>query len=161
MSTANAQRAQAWLTQLLELMGIPAQVELLGERLVLQGLPPQGEALFLQPLSGSGEEGITLDALQYLANTLLNLHRPATEQQSYEVDLRGYREQRWAALKEVALAAIEQVRATGEAYTWEGLSAAERRQVHTFLQDPAFADLETLSQGKEPLRYLVIRRVIR
>jgi len=158
MSTANSERAQVWLSQLLDLMGIPVQVACSGEKLVLEGLDPEVQTLFVQTLPMGGEEGITLDALQFLTNTLLNLHRPATEQQSYEVDLGGYRDQRWAALRDTALAAIDHVRTTGEEYLWEGLSAAERRQVHTFLQDLIFADLETLSRGKEPLRQLVIRQ---
>jgi spoIIIJ-associated protein len=35
------------------------------------------------------------------------------------------------------------------------LSAAERRQVHTYLKD--YEDLETYSRGKEPDRRLVVR----
>ncbi|MEN9204818.1 MAG: R3H domain-containing nucleic acid-binding protein [Thermostichales cyanobacterium BF4_bins_65] len=156
MSTDNLQRAQAWLSQVLALMGIPVGVEVVGGRLLLDGLPPSHHSLFVQPLPG--EEGITLDALQYLANTLLNLHRPESEQQSYELDLGGYRARRWADLQAAVLAAVEQVRQGGGEFVWEGLSAAERRQIHTFLQDPAYADVETLSRGKEPQRHLVIRQ---
>ncbi|NEQ25399.1 MAG: RNA-binding protein, partial [Microcoleus sp. SIO2G3] len=37
------------------------------------------------------------------------------------------------------------------------LSAAERRQVHTLFQ--SYEDLETFSQGTEPDRRLVVRRL--
>ena len=49
----------------------------------------------------------------------------------------------------------QKVRASGHPIELESLSAAERRQIHTFLKEAR--DLETFSQGQEPDRRLVVR----
>ncbi len=104
-----------------------------------------------------GDRGEVLDAMQYLANTILNLGRSPEQQQAYTIELAGYRARRQEALKALAAAAAETVRATGDEYEMEPLSSAERRQMHHILKD--YEGLETFSRGKEPDRRLVVRPV--
>jgi spoIIIJ-associated protein len=104
-----------------------------------------------------GEKGQSLDALQYLANTLLNLGRSPEEQQPYTIELAGHRAQRAAELKALAAEAAEKAKETGEEFEMVALSSAERRQVHHFLK--AYEGLETFSRGKEPDRRLVVRQL--
>ncbi len=170
---ANQERAKQWLQQVLVAMGIPAEVRVVGEVLEIEAasLTSAQKQLLLSkvsasPLPPSKEAGleeerspVVLDALQYLANTLLNLNQPEDQQQPYILDLDGYRQRRLQELKALVAAAVEKVRAGGREYEFPDLSAAERRQIHTLLNDPAYADLETFSRGKEPDRRLVIRRV--
>lgn len=105
-----------------------------------------------------GADGSVLDAIQYLANSVLNLNQPEDQQASYTIELNGYRVKRQAEIRLLAETAVEQVRSIGEEVEIKSLSSAERRQIHTFLKD--FSDLETFSRGKEPNRNLVIRPAV-
>ena len=155
------QRGQQWLENLLQLMGFPSQVNI-GE-----GEPygTDADACWLiidetyltsqqiEILLGQKGEGI--DAVQYLANTILNLGLTPEEQRAFTVELTGYRLQRQAELLALAKEVAQQVRQTGQEVEMKSLSSAERRQIHTFLKDAE--DLETESRGQEPDRRLVVR----
>lgn len=155
----NLQTGAQWLQTLLKLQGIETSVR---PNLVSH---EAGDSCWLvidesslseeQIQHLTGERGATLDAVQYLANTILNLEKPQDEQQAFTVELAGYREQRIAELKATAEAAAQQVLDSGEEYEVQGLSSAERRQVHHFLKD--YEGLETFSRGKEPDRRLVVQ----
>ncbi|MEB3339050.1 MAG: R3H domain-containing nucleic acid-binding protein [Leptolyngbyaceae bacterium] len=171
-----SQRGQLWLEKLLHLMGVSSSVKAESQAASEPDLTPaQAEAgesqsvascwltideTLLQPeqiqlLTGS--EGAVLDAMQYLANTILNLGQERSHQKAYTLELDGYRARRLAELMAMAEQAAEQVRQTGQEVELKSLSSAERRQVHTLLQ--ADTELETYSRGREPDRRLVIRRV--
>lgn len=160
MNESQKDRGQQWLEELLSLMGVPAPVtvspapeesEEEGCWLTIDGASlTEDQAQLL-----IGSDGTVLDAVQYLANTLLNLGRASDDQMPYTVELNGYRAERQAALKAIADQAASQARETGEEVELKSLSSAERRQVHTFLKD--CEDLETYSRGREPDRRLVIR----
>lgn len=161
MNENQVQRGQKWLGELLHLAGIQATIEADADRLESEGScwliinanslsPDQVQSLI-------GPNGSVLDAIQYLANTTLNLGQPEEEQQAYTVELDGYRARRQAELQAMAEQAAQHVRETGQEFEMADLSAAERRQIHTFLQ--AFDDLETYSRGREPDRRLVVKRV--
>ncbi len=148
--------AQTWLTGLLTRMGLPAAVRVL----------PQTPDIWLEidstALSPSqvgallGEEGATLDAIQHLLNATIAAQFPKAPP-TFSVELNGYRARRRAELQELTQRAIAQVRRTGEPYSLENLSAADRRLVHLWVSEAA--DLETFSTGKEPHRILVIQPV--
>ncbi len=150
-----------WLTTLLSLQGVTATVSSQMRNdgtgddcwLVIDSAPLSPD----QIQAIQGERGAVLDAVQYLANTTLNLGKPREQQQAYTVELDGYRTRRLAELQQLAEEAAEQVRQTGEQTAIPGLSSAERRQVHHLLTD--YTDLETFSQGTEPDRRLVVRPV--
>ena len=102
-----------------------------------------------------GDQGQTLDAMQYLANTTLNLGRSPEEQQPYTIELAGHRAKRKAELIALATEAAETAQSTGEEFEIKALSSAERRQLHHFLG--TYEGLETFSRGREPDRRLVVR----
>ncbi|NER81196.1 MAG: RNA-binding protein [Leptolyngbya sp. SIO1D8] len=150
-----------WLQSLLSLQGLSAQVtasmleDECGASCWLtiddsQLSPEQVEVLL-------GENGTVIDALQYLANTTLNLGSSPEEQQPYTIELAGHRAKRQAELKALAQEAAEQAQSTGEEFEMVSLSSAERRQVHHFLK--AYEGLETFSRGREPDRRLVVRQL--
>ena len=103
-----------------------------------------------------GEQGQSLDAIQYLANTILNLGRSPDEQQPYTIELAGHRVKRKAELMTIVTEAADKAKATGEDCELAALSSAERRQVHHFFT--AVDGLETFSRGREPDRRLVVRQ---
>jgi len=159
MREGQSQRGQNWLEELLKLMGMPAEVkttEIDGEKSSSCWLtidetnltPEQKEKLI-------GEKGETIDAIQYLANTILNIGVKNENQESFTVELDGYRVKREAELLALVEEVAAKVRETGQEVQMPPLSSAERRQVHTFLQDSS--DLETESRGQEPERRVVVR----
>ncbi|NJK60356.1 MAG: RNA-binding protein [Oscillatoriales cyanobacterium SM2_1_8] len=148
--------AQTWLTGLLARMGMGAAVKVVPQTpdpwLEIDGtdLSPLQVAALL------GEDGATLDAIQHLLNATLAAQF-SDNPPAFWVELDGYRARRQAELQTLTQQAIAQVRGTGEPYSLENLSAADRRLVHLWVSEAA--DLETFSTGKEPHRVLVIQPV--
>lgn len=155
------QRGQQWLEELLRLskFGAPVRPTLTDDSgddkpnywLTIdqtQLTPKQIEIVI-------GPDGIVLDAIQYLANSILNLGQDEEGQAAYTIELDGYRLRRQEELRAMAAHAAQTVRETGQEYELKSLSSAERRQVHTFLKE--CEDLETQSRGQEPDRRLVVR----
>ncbi|WP_224410656.1 Jag family protein [Oscillatoria salina] len=149
-----------WLEELLALMNLPAKVkasERTGWGESTSGwltidetdLTPEQIAIAI------GSQGETIDAMQYLANTLLNIGLEREEQKAFTIELDGYRLQREAELKARVEIVAQKVRETGKEAEISSLSAAERRQVHHFFK--SVEDLSTYSRGQEPDRRLVVR----
>jgi spoIIIJ-associated protein len=169
MSNNPMQRGQQWLKSLLELTGISTEIQGNLETAQSQDSDsPEPDNYWLtidktnltpeQIQVLIGVDGSVLDAIQYLANSVLNLSQPQEEQASYTIELNGYRVKRQAEIQALAEAAADEVRFSGQEVEIKSLSSAERRQVHTFLKD--FEDLETFSRGKEPHRHLVVRPAV-
>lgn len=167
MTDSPMQRGQQWLESLLQLTGLSADVKAdlettFGESSEL--LRSNSYWLTIDETDLTSEqiqiligEGTVLDAIQYLVNAILNLSQTGEQQASYTVELNGYRVRRQAEIRALAEHAAQQVRSSGDEVEIKSLSSAERRQIHTFLQE--FADLETFSRGKEPHRHLVVRQM--
>jgi spoIIIJ-associated protein len=159
MDESQLQRGQEWLERLLELAGLSASVGTDVEQTQQEGsywLAIDSASLTSEQVETLiGVDGSVLDAVQYLANTTLNLGQAEDQQCAYTVELDGYRARRQAELQAMAEQAAAKVRETGEEFEMVALSSAERRQVHTFLK--SFEDLETYSRGREPDRRLVVR----
>jgi len=102
-----------------------------------------------------GHDGEVIDAIQYLASTLLNLGQPHGERVAYTIELDGYRLGRQHELRAIAEESAAKARSSGKEVEIRSLSSAERRQVHSFLQD--CSDLETFSRGNEPDRRLIVK----
>ena len=150
---------QEWLQQLLELMGIAAEVETEGFETTSDSasswLNIDGSSLALeQKQQLIGNKGENIDAVQYLANTILNLDRDPETQSSFVIELDGYRVKRHQELTQLTQQTIDKVKATGQEVEIPGLSSAERKQIHYLLQD--VEDLATESRGQEPNRKLVV-----
>lgn len=174
MSQDSKHLGQQWLEELLRFAGMPASVSVepqvdmmtkLASPPLLDKADGELESCWLTidetNLSSEqiaillGTESIVLDAIQSLANTLLNLGQADGQSCSYTVELDGYRSARLAELIVMVEQAAAQVRQTRNEIELKALSSAERRQVHTLVK--AYPDLETYSRGREPERYLVIR----
>jgi spoIIIJ-associated protein len=166
MTDSPMQRGQQWLKTLLELTGVSTEID--GELETAQAAggnseEPDNYWLTIDETNVTpeqiriliGSDGSVLDAIQYLANSVLNLNQPEELQASYTIELNGYRIKREAEIRAMAEGAAQQVRSTGQEVEIKSLSSAERRQIHTFLKE--FDDLETFSRGKEPHRHLVVR----
>jgi spoIIIJ-associated protein len=162
MTDQRLERGKQWLEQLLSLSGItttvdthqPAGASATSYWLTIDPSPltPTQKELLI------GAEGVTIDAIQYMANASLNIRQEADLQAGYTIELDGYRHQREIALKAIADEAAESVRSTGIEVILKPMSSAERRQLHTFFDsDPSYADLSTYSRGQEPDRRLVIK----
>ncbi len=156
------QRGQQWLEELLRLSRLPADVEATDNDVPQDDKPSYWLTIDETKLTPEqiqtliGPEGAAIDALQYLANSILNLGQDEDRQAAYTIELDGYRLRRQEELRAMAAYAAQQVRETGEEFEMKSLSSAERRQVHTFLKE--CEDLETQSRGQEPDRRLVVRR---
>ncbi|MGD1907209.1 MAG: protein jag [Leptolyngbyaceae cyanobacterium] len=161
MGDQHQQTGTQWLEKLLSLQGLSTQVSAESVEdnegsscwLTIDNAPLEPDQV-----SGLlGEKGRVLDAMQYLANTTLNLGRASEEQQAYTLELAGHRAKRYAELEAMAAEAAKQVEETEEAYEIAGLSSAERRQMHQLMK--AYEGLETFSQGREPERHLMVRKL--
>ena len=100
-----------------------------------------------------GRHGQTIDAIQYLANSIVNRDRREGRVRII-VDASGYRARRAATLEELAARSAEQASAMGQRVELEPMSAVERRVVHEFLKENP--EVETASEGVEPNRFVVI-----
>lgn len=100
-----------------------------------------------------GRDGRTIDAVQYVVSAIT--HRAQGEHgKGVEVDAGGYRERRRTRLIASAERAADRVLATGRSVPLEPMTPAERKIVHTALQD--LDGVETNSEGDEPQRYVVV-----
>ncbi len=156
------QRGQQWLEELLILSRLPANVEVTNSDTLQDDRPSYWLTIDQTKLTPEqiqiliGPEGTAIDAIQYLANSILNLGQSEEQQAVYTIELDGYRRRRQEELQALAVHAAQKVRETGEEFEMKSLSAAERRQIHTLLKE--YEDLETQSRGQEPDRRLVVRR---
>ncbi len=155
------QKGQKWLETLLKLMGVEAtvdigRVEQNGERILSSWLTIDEKSLNSKTIDSLlGKKGETIDAIQYLANVLLNINTDEETQRFFTVELNGYRIRRQAELMAIAQRAADKVRVTGVPEEIRSLSSVERRQIHSYLEKSG--DLFTESQGNEPDRRLVVK----
>lgn len=149
-----------WLQQLLALMGLAAEVNTEG----FETLEVNSDSSWLniessdftpeQKLLLIGGKGESIDAVQYLVNTILNLSSDPNTQSSFIVELDGYRVTRNQELATLTQEAMDKVRATGQEVEISGLSSAERKQIHFLLQN--VENIATESRGQEPDRKLIV-----
>ncbi|MEI6101639.1 MAG: RNA-binding cell elongation regulator Jag/EloR [Eubacteriales bacterium] len=100
-----------------------------------------------------GRRGETLDALQYLTGLVLN--RGKQDYKRIMLDTENYREKREEALVRLANRIAVKVVKTGRKVTLEPMNPYERRILHFTLQ--SHPKVETISEGEEPFRRVVIR----
>jgi spoIIIJ-associated protein len=157
MDEHQVQDGKKWLEALLRFSGLPPSVSAELNQVEIESscwltIDPT-QTLSPEQVQILTEGGAALDAIQYLANTILNMGRE--DALAYTIELDGYRVRRQAELKELADTAAAKVRETQSEHEMGALSSAERRQVHTYLK--SFDDLDTYSRGREPDRRLVVR----
>ncbi len=151
-------RGKQWLEQMLALSGIDVAVKAeMRESLREHSCWLEIDSTHLDETQRQaiiGENGQAIDALQYLANVTLNLSAAETEKGAYTIDLAGYRDARHKVLAELAAAAMAKIQAGDREAEIPGLSAAERRQLHHWLEQ--IGEFSTFSWGQEPNRCLVV-----
>lgn len=99
-----------------------------------------------------GRKGQTLDAMQFLADKIIN--RQSEARVRVKVDIEGYMETRKANLKHLAIKMAEKAKKTGRPATINQMSAQDRRIVHLALKEDA--QVRTQSMGDGYYRRLVI-----
>ena len=109
-------------------------------------------------LSGSkvgaliGHRGETLDAIQHLANYVVN--KGDSDRTRINIDAENYRAKRSDALNNLAKKVAVKVVKYHRSVTLESMNAYERHIIHTALQD--FENVTTYSTGTEPNRRVVV-----
>lgn len=98
-----------------------------------------------------GKHGQTIDAIQYLANAVA---RAEGGNLAVVVDAAGYRGRRAKSLETVARRSAHRAAATGHRVELDPMTPVERKIVHEVLKDDP--EVETLSEGSEPNRYVVV-----
>jgi spoIIIJ-associated protein len=102
-----------------------------------------------------GKRGQTLDALQFLANKMVNRSRDSAKR--IEVDMEQYRKRREQSLQNMAVRLGQKVKKKRKPITIEAMNAHDRRIIHLTLKNDRA--LETKSVGKGEMRKLVIHPV--
>lgn len=101
-----------------------------------------------------GRHGQTMDSVQYLANVIV--YRQLGERKRIVIDAEDYRERRAETLQALADRGAAEILKGKSRYELKPMSASERRIVHMHLQDRD--GVETISEGNEPYRMVVIVR---
>ena len=138
---------KATLEKILELLGLPAEVE---ERQIDDGLLLDIKTDDAGRLIG--RQGQTLSDLQYIVNRLLFQQDQTAPR--ITVDVGGYRTLAREALIKKALETAEKVRRHGDIVELEPLNSFERRIVHQAIKDDP--DIETHSVEVEGTEKKVI-----
>ena len=99
-----------------------------------------------------GRRGETLDAIQHLANYVVN--KGGGERIRINIDAENYRAKRTDALNGLARKVAAKVVKYRRSVTLESMNAYERHVIHTALQD--FEGVTTYSTGTEPNRRVVV-----
>ncbi len=100
-----------------------------------------------------GRHGQTIDAIQHLAQAVLGRH--AGHRIPVVVDAADYRVRRAETLADIANQAAGEAIESGMEIQLEAMSASERKIIHVHLSERD--DVETLSEGTEPNRFVVVR----
>jgi spoIIIJ-associated protein len=122
MNNQPMQRGQQWLEELLRLSSLPTSVEATDEDESQEDKPSYWLTIDKTQLTPQqiqtliGPEGAALDAIQYLANSILNLGQDEEQQAAYTIELDGYRLRRQEELRALAAHAAQRVRETGEEF---------------------------------------------
>jgi len=138
-----AQIAQATAKELLEKMGIQAQVTV---------REPQKDELLTLDISGEdlsilvGPGGETLDALQYIARLIAS--RELLHWVTFFLDVEGYRQRRAKELQDLANRMAERVALSKQPLVLEPMPAHERRIIHIVLRNHPLATTQSVGQGE-------------
>ena len=143
-----AGKAQAFLKELTQLMGVEVEVAVGND---------QDGNVFVQMTGDTlgiliGRRGETLDALQYL--TSLKVNRGQEGYTRVTLDTENYRAKREETLIRLANRMANHAVKTGRKVSIEPMNPYERRIIHSALQ--ANEAVDTHSEGEEPNRHVVI-----
>ena len=148
---AQAEQTEAFLSGLLEHMGVQADIEI---------SPRKGGGLDVN-LTGSGigavigRRGETLDAIQHLTNYAVN--RGSDKRSHINVDAENYRAKREESLVHLAEKMAAKAIKYKRSMALEPMNSYERHVIHAALQD--YEGVTTSSTGSEPNRRVVVSYV--
>ena len=140
--TEVGQQAAEFLENVFDMTGLQLQVA------VKQGIA--GEVLDIEGRDAEllqAQTGELLEALQHLVNQVFG--RSLTGGARLVCDVHGFRATREAELQAMAKHAANQVRQTGRAFTFEPMSANERRIIHLTLADSPDLFTESIGDGAD------------
>lgn len=137
-----SQQAAEFLENVFEMTGLQLRVAVKhgigGEVLDIEGK----DAELLQQQTGE-----LLEALQHLINQVFG--RSLTGGERLVCDVNGFRATREAELQAMANLAANRVRQTGMPFTFEPMTANERRIIHMTLADSPDLSTESIGEGSE------------
>ena len=141
-----AELAQQTLSDLLERMGMPAEVSLdaaeMDEDLPSVELSVTGEYMGIL----IGRHGDTLAALQFLLGLLVS-RKAERRRVRVIVDVEGYRERRARLLREMALRAADRAQRYRQPIFLDPMIPSERRIVHLALADHPYVATHSIGEG--------------
>lgn len=131
--------------KLLKMMNIELDIEVMksSDHFVLINLFGADKGIII------GKKGKTLNSFEFLLNTLVKGCR-------VEVDVEGFKEKRANTLRDLARKMAEKALRTDKAVKLNAMPPRERKIIHEIINK--FEDLDTYSEGKDPKRYIVIRK---
>lgn len=142
------ERAEEIVADMLRLMRLSSQLHVTEEKntLIIDIETAGSDGLLI------GKGGITLSALEYVANRMLQ--RGSKKSPKILLDVSGYKRRRGDFLKSKALSIAEQVKAAKKQVTTEPMDSADRSIIHAVLKsDPA---VETRSVGEGRVKSIVV-----
>jgi len=141
--TAIAEKARNALQEILNRMGLRTSVEATvadkGEEIIL-AISADNSGVII------GRKGQTLEALQYLVTRIAG-ERTGSEGPHIIVDIENYRARRRKSLEDMALRLGEKAKRQRKTVSIDALSAADRRVIHSVLQDDPWVTTKSLGQG--------------
>jgi spoIIIJ-associated protein len=145
--TDDTREAREVVTAIVDALGIRCRVDAREERDTVV-VTCSGEDLGLV----IGKHGQTIDAIQYLANTIA---RRRADAKDVVVDAAGYRARRRATLEAMAVRAAQEALRRNGPIELDPMTNVDRKVIHLRLKE--FPDVSTESVGIEPNRYVVVR----
>ncbi len=96
-----------------------------------------------------GKKGKTLNSFEYLLNSLMKDYR-------IEVDVEGFKAKRTETLRELGKKMAEKALKTTKPVRLNPMPPRERKVIHEVVNK--YPELDTYSEGRDPKRYIVIKR---
>ncbi|MBM7645529.1 spoIIIJ-associated protein [Scopulibacillus daqui] len=137
-----------YIENMMSKMGISCDIKVISqdERNVECQLMSQDAALII------GKRGQTLNAIQLLANLMINKH--SDHKVKLTLDVENYRLKRKESLERLANRTAERVKTFNRPVKLDPMPSYERKIIHTALQN--IDHVTTRSEGEEPQRYVIV-----
>lgn len=153
LADEQADIAADFLEGLLDVMGVPAEVDINStDDLTYVEIWGEEDSEDLGLLIG--KHGATLDALQELVR--VEVHKASGERCQVVVDVEDYRKRRRSQLIRRAREVARRVKRSGRPEALEPMTPFDRKTVHDAVSE--ISGIETSSEGEDPNRRVVIRR---
>ena len=131
--------------ELLENIGLVLKVEVdrVNDRTYLVNLYGEDNGIII------GKKGKTLNSFEYLLNSLMKDYR-------IEVDVEGFKAKRTETLRELGKKMAEKALKSTKPVRLNPMPPRERKIIHEVINK--YPELDTYSEGRDPKRYIVIKR---